>query len=155
MRVSSGWPSGPVAIAVAIVAAACAATGRPSAASMPASEAVTGTAASCVGLTPAQQLRAARTVFDGTMLSGRVVGSGKTAVLNSPARVRVIRYVKGSGPRTVRVQTAVRATRNGVTGSSEGIEPRAGQRWRIFTDSRRQPFATTICSGSRRLGPMR
>jgi len=69
--------------------------------------------------------------------------------------VRVIRYLKGRGPRIVRVQTALRMDRNGVVENAEGIEPRAGQRWRIFTGGRRQPFATSICSGSRRLASPR
>jgi hypothetical protein len=116
-----------------------------------AADTMTAAAASCVGLTPAEQFAAARIVLDGTMLRGPIVGPGRRAVLSSPARVRVIRYLKGSGPRVVRVQTAARRVRGGVIYNSEGIEPRAGERWRIFTDSRRQPFDTTVCSGSRTL----
>ncbi|MGZ4168830.1 MAG: hypothetical protein ACXVRW_11240 [Solirubrobacteraceae bacterium] len=63
--------------------------------------------------------------------------------------MRVIRYLKGRGPRVVRVQTALRAVRHGVIGNSEGIEPRAGQRWRIYANGVRQPVGTSICSGSR------
>lgn len=111
----------------------------------------TAVTASCVMATPAEQLKQARAVFDGTMLRGPVVVLGKTRFLSSPARARVSRYLKGTGPRVVRVQTGLRAVRNEVIGNSEGIEPRAGERWRIYSDSARQPFATSICSGSRML----
>jgi hypothetical protein len=79
-----------------------------------AADTMTGVAASCVGLTAAQQFAAARIVFDGVMLSGPTVGSGRRRVLSSPARVRVVRYLKGSGPGLVRVQTALRRVPNGV-----------------------------------------
>jgi len=48
----------------------------------------------------------------------------------------------------MRVVTALRIVPGGITGGSEGIEPKAGQRWKIYADSRRQPFATSVCSGS-------
>jgi hypothetical protein len=67
--------------------------------------------------------------------------------------MRVERYLKGHGPRKVRVDTALRIVPGGITGGSEGIEPKAGERWKIYTDSRRQPFATSVCGGSRRVQP--
>jgi hypothetical protein len=111
----------------------------------------TGAAASCAGLTPAQQFAAARLVFVGTMLPGPSTSAGGGRVLASPARVRVARYLKGHGPRTVAVDTAVRIGRRGITQSEDGIEPRVGERWRIYTNSHRQPFATSICAGSARV----
>ncbi|HKO26518.1 MAG TPA: hypothetical protein VJU80_03605 [Solirubrobacteraceae bacterium] len=108
----------------------------------------TGVAASCAAVSPAQQFAAARRVFVGVMLPGPATQGG---VLGSPARMRVARYLKGHGPRTVRVDTALRIEPGGITGGSEGILPRAGERWKIYTDSRRQPFATSICGGSKRL----
>lgn len=105
-------------------------------------------APSCAGLSRAQQLARARLVFDGVMLPGVTV---RTGVLASPARVRVERYLKGHGPAIVMVSTAV-TLGSGATGVAEdGIAPRAGERWRIYTTSRRQPFGTSICAGSRRL----
>jgi hypothetical protein len=139
------------AVILAVLAAGCGATLNAGLSSVRAADTVTGVAASCAGLAPAEQFTAARRVFDGTMLRGAIVGSGSRAVLNSPARVRVTRYLKGSGPRVVKVQTAVRRVRNGVVVASEGIEPRAGQRWRIFTDSPHQPYDTSVCGGSRPL----
>ncbi len=90
----------------------------------------------------------ARRVFVGVMLPGPATQGG---VLGSPARMRVERYLKGHGPRVVRVDTALRIKPGGITGGSEGIFPRAGERWKIYTGSRRQPFATSICGGSRRV----
>jgi hypothetical protein len=85
------------------------------------------------------------------MLPGATVSADDHRVLSSPARVVVIRYLKGHGPRIVRVQTGVTATSNGVTENSEGILPMAGERWRIFTDRSRQPLPTSDCNGSRQL----
>jgi hypothetical protein len=113
---------------------------------------VTGVAASCAGLTPRQQLTAATIVVEGRMLRGRTVrvGPGHT-VLASPARLRVSRYVKGRGPHVVRVQTAVMPRGSGYVANSEGIEPAAGQRWRIYSDHAKRPLRTSICAGSHRL----
>lgn len=120
-------------------------------ATQPASGGMRAVAASCVGLTARQRYRSARLVLDGRMLAGATAGAGDQRVLSSPARVAVTQYLKGHGPRTVRVQTAVTATPNGVTENSEGILPGVGQRWRIFTDRSPQPLLTSDCNGSRRL----
>lgn len=108
----------------------------------------TGVAASCAAVSPAEKFNMARKVFVGVMLPGPTTQQG---VLGSPARMRVERYLKGHGPRIVRVDTALRIEPGGVTGNSEGIEPKAGERWKIYTQSRRQPFDTSICSGSTRV----
>jgi len=108
----------------------------------------TGVAASCAAVSPAEQFNMARRVFVGVMLPGPTAEAG---VLGSPARMRVERYLKGHGPRIVRVETALRIEPGGIAGGSEGILPKAGQRWKIYTDSRRQPFATSVCSGSTRV----
>ena len=108
----------------------------------------TGVAASCAAASPAEQFAAARLVLVGVMLPGPATQDG---VLGSPARMRVERYLKGHGPRVVRVATALRIEPGGITGGSEGIFPKAGERWKIYTDSRRQPFPTSVCGGSRRL----
>jgi hypothetical protein len=155
VRVRRVGASSLLGIGLALVVGGCGAGGRTAPTSVRVADRTTGIAASCAVVTPAEQFKQARFVFDGTMLPGRVVRLGNTRYLSSPARVHVLRYLKGHGPRVVRVQTGLRAIRNGVVGNSEGIEPRAGQRWRVYTDSARQPFATSICSGSRRLRPIR
>lgn len=89
----------------------------------------------------------ARLVFVGVMLPGpRMRG-----VLTSAARMRVERYLKGSGPAAVSVSTALTINGNSITIAEDGIEPRPGERWRIYTQSRAQPFDTSICLGSVRL----
>lgn len=112
---------------------------------------VTGVAASCAALSPAQQLAAAHRVFVGVMLPGPSTRLGPRRVLGSPARMRVERYLKGHGPRVVRVDTAVTIESNATRVQEDGIEPRAGERWKIYTQSRSQPFDTSICAGSTRV----
>ncbi|MBV9000328.1 MAG: hypothetical protein JO304_14795, partial [Solirubrobacterales bacterium] len=93
----------------------------------------TGVAASCAALSPARQFAAARLVFVGVMLPGRTTRAGGRSVLGSPARMRVERYLKGEGPRTVVVDTAVTIDARGLAIAEDGIEPSPGQRWRIYT----------------------
>ncbi|HET6865353.1 MAG TPA: hypothetical protein VFH80_05495, partial [Solirubrobacteraceae bacterium] len=134
-------------VGVVLVLAGC---GRAQVVATPARE-TTGVAASCAAVSPAEQFKMARRVFIGVMLPGPTTQDG---VLGSPAPMRVERYLKGHGPRTVKVVTALRIEPGGgVTGGSEGIEPKAGQWWKIYADSRHQPFATSVCSGSRRVAP--
>jgi hypothetical protein len=108
----------------------------------------TAVAASCAGLSPAQQFATARRVFVGVMLPGPTARAG---VLSSPARMRVERYLKGHGPQIVRVDTALTIESDSTGLAEDGIEPRAGERWKIYTRSLRQPFATSICLGSTRV----
>jgi uncharacterized protein with von Willebrand factor type A (vWA) domain len=88
-------------------------------------------------------------VFVGTMLAGRTADLGGRRILVSPARVRVIRYLKGSGPSVVSVATGVSA--GGVV-NEDGIEPRAGQRWAIYAMTLRRPYQTSICDGTKPAG---
>jgi hypothetical protein len=134
---------GYVCLGVSVLLAGC---GARQIAAVPVRE--TGVAASCVGLSPAAEFAAARRVFVGEMLPGPTAPTGGRGVLTSPARMRVARYLKGRGPTIVTVDTAVRIVPGGIAGSGEGIEPRAGQRWKIYTRSRHQPFATSVCAGS-------
>jgi hypothetical protein len=113
----------------------------------------TGGAASCAALSPAAQLARARVVFVGVMLPGAVAHVGGRSVLASPARMRVGRYLKGQGPRSVTVRTAVSIEGGAITVTEDGIEPQAGQRWEIYTDSQGEPFDTSICAGSARVAP--
>jgi hypothetical protein len=111
---------------------------------------IRGSAASCVALTQSQQFAAARVVFVGRFLAGETAGVGGRNILVSPARMRVGRYLKGHGPGIVRVDTAISA--RGAM-DEDGIEPQAGEAWRIYATSRRQPYATSLCIGSKRIGP--
>ena len=101
--------------------------------------------ASCAALSPAQYFARARVVFVGIMLTGRTADVGGVSVLVSPARVRVARYLKGGGPGVVTVATGVAS---GSVVNEDGIEPQAGQPWKIYTLSRRMPYQTSICDGS-------
>ena len=74
---------------------------------------VSGSSASCAGLTRAQQFKTARMVFVGVMLPGHLVGVADDTQLSSPAQVRVSHYLKGRGPSTVRVLTAVKRSGKG------------------------------------------
>jgi hypothetical protein len=112
---------------------------------------VTGSTASCAGLTRGQQLAAARLVFSGRFLVGPTVRLDGRDVLVSPARMRLSRYIKGRGPKLVRVTTAVTARR---LIAEDAIEAQAGERWVIYTDSRHGPYETSTCGRSRRLPPL-
>jgi hypothetical protein len=79
------------------------------------------------------------------------VQSGAQQELASPARMQVGRYLKGHGPRIVRVDTGITAHRGRVTVSEDGIAPVAGQRWKLYLGGRRSPYRTSICAGSRPL----
>ncbi len=81
-------------------------------------------------------------------MAGPTAQIGGRAVLVSPAKVRVSRYVKGDGPKVVRVVTGV-VSANVV--NAEGIEPQAGQRWFIYSMSKSAPYETSICDGSNQL----
>lgn len=105
----------------------------------------TGSGASCASLSPSKYLKSAQVAFLGTMLAGPSVKPGGQSVLVSPARVRVTHYLKGSGPRIVSVATAVS---HGNVVNAEGIEPRVGEHWQIYTSSRSIPYQTSTCDGS-------
>jgi len=101
--------------------------------------------ASCVPSTPAQQRARATVVFDGVALEGPTA----TGI----QRFRVTRYLKGRGPRVVRVATGYFRRADG-TGSvtSVSIVAARGQKWRIF--GRGSPWRvlqTNVCDGSRKL----
>lgn len=136
-------PARPVAgLLLAVTAAACGGPAAPG-----------GTAAgSCAGGGPAAAYAAARVVFTGIMLPGPATGTGAGGILISPARVRVVRYRKGSGPAVVTVITAVTVAGGRNVMNAEGIAPQAGQRWTIYATSRSLPYRTSVCAGSRPAG---
>jgi len=132
-----------------VLVAGCGASTAPTSSVAPARHGAV--AASCVGLSPPQELAIAHLVFVGRMLPGASTELGNREVLGSPATVRVLRYLKGNGPRRVKVKTGVSITNSGIAVGSEGIEPQVGELWKIYSGSRRQPFDTSICGGSRRV----
>lgn len=111
---------------------------------------VAGAAASCAALSVSQQFSGAAVILDGRMLAGQVV-PGTGGVLASPARVRVERYVKGTGPSVVSVVTGVTAAEGAQSATEDGIQPHAGERWQIFASSTSQPYETSLCAGTRPL----
>jgi hypothetical protein len=140
-----------VVAALSVAGCAAASSAAPPTKSALSSTIVHGTAASCGGLTPSQQFAAARIVFEGEMLSGAAV-SDTNRILASPARVRVERYLKGSGPAVVTVLTAIKTVNAGaVLVTEDGIRPHAGERWRIYASPASEPYSTSICLGSHRL----
>jgi hypothetical protein len=108
-------------------------------------------AASCVGLTQREQRAAAKVIVIGKMQPGPFTVVGSRRVLLSPARMKVGRYLKGSGARTVNVQTGAQTSHGQIVMEEDGILPSAGQRWEIFSSSRHTPLQTSICLGSRQL----
>src|ERR1700750_2601355 len=118
------------ALAAGVLVAGCGGSTTSSTSVAPARHAAV--AASCVGLSPAQELSMARLVFLGRMLPGASTELGGHQVLGSPATVRVLRYLKGSGPTRVKVNTAATITNTGVTVAEDGIEPQVGEVWKIY-----------------------
>jgi hypothetical protein len=110
-----------------------------------------GSSASCAGLSRAQEIKHARVVIKGIMLWGPTVWSGSSRVLVSPARVHVLRYLKGNGPSVVRIQTGASRRGTAVAVTEDGIQPKPGERWILYSSGRSQPFTTSLCGGSHRL----
>jgi hypothetical protein len=101
--------------------------------------------ASCIPTTPAQQRARADVIFDGVVL--------ENPTATGIQRLRVLRYLKGSGPRIVRVATGNIRRADG-TGSvtSVSIVAARGQKWRIYArGSARRVLQSNVCDGSRRL----
>jgi hypothetical protein len=138
---AGSWLARPVIVAAAAAALLLAACGGPG-------NDVGGAAGSCAAGSPPGYTQAARLVFTGTMLPGPAASVSGGSVLLSPARVRVARYLKGSGPGVVSVETGVTRAGDGVSIGEDGIQPQAGQRWTIYTASGSMPYETSICQGS-------
>jgi hypothetical protein len=100
--------------------------------------------ASCLPISPAEQRARADVIFDGVALEGPTA----TGV----QRFRVNRYLKGRGPRIVRVATGnIRRADGSGSVTSVSIIAARGQRWRIFArGSPRRVLRSTVCDGSRR-----
>jgi hypothetical protein len=93
---------------------------------------------------PAEQRARADAIFDGLALEGPTA----TGV----QRFRVIRYLKGRGPRVVRVSTGhIRRADGSVSVTSVSVVAARGERWRVFArGSPRRVLRTSVCDGSRR-----
>lgn len=103
----------------------------------------------CVASSERQSFERANVVFVGIAMRGPQA-NGR---LLSPARFWVVRYLKGTGPKIVPVKTGLSRKGRVLTSSSVGIDPRAGEPWKIFgTRSRSGVVRTSRCSGSRRFG---
>jgi len=96
-------------------------------------------------MTAAQQRARAHIIFNGVALDGPTA----TGI----ERFRVIRYLKGRGPKIVRLSTGrKRYPGGGGVTTSVSIDARRGQTWRIYARPLRPGiFQTTVCDGSRRL----
>lgn len=100
--------------------------------------------ASCIPMTAAQQRTRAHVIFDGIALEGPTA----TGV----QRFRVSRYLKGKGPKVVRVDTGFKRRADG-TGSvtSVSLFVRRGEPWRIFAQgSASKTLRSNVCDGSRK-----
>ena len=102
--------------------------------------------AMCLPATDAERLAAADAVFEGLVVRGP----------DSPARLKVLRYIKGKGPKELSVETGSTRNRNGtMTSTSVGIRPLPGETWLIYgLGTRKGAVITSSCAGSRRVsGP--
>lgn len=136
----------PVISLAGVMLAACASAGGSANGT---SGTVAGAAGSCAAMSASAYLAGARAAFIGTAQGGPAAEAGSAgAVLLSPARFRVTRYLKGSGPPVVTVQTALTTHSGSMVANEDGIQPRAGQRWKIYTTSPHMPYQTSICDGS-------
>jgi hypothetical protein len=105
--------------------------------------------ARCVASSEGQQFDRAQVVFVGIGMRG----PNANGRLLSPARFWVVRYLKGTGPKVVRVQTGLSRKGSVLTSISVGIDPRAGEPWKIFgARSRSGVVRNSRCTGSRRFG---
>lgn len=88
-------------------------------------------------------------VFEGTAQPGEA----RHRTLLSPAIFKVERYLKGEGPARIQVTTAVSDAGDGMfMAVSNGINPLAGELWRIFASEETDGVWTTSqCQGSRRM----
>jgi hypothetical protein len=102
-----------------------------------------GARAMCVPATDAERLAAADAVFEGLVVRGP----------DAPARLKVLRYIKGKGPKELSVETESTRNPDGTTTStSVGIRPLPGETWLIYgLGIRKGAVITSSCAGSRRV----
>ncbi len=92
----------------------------------------------------AEQRARAQVIFDGVALDGPTA----TGI----QRFRVTRYLKGTGPRVVRVSTGnVRHADGSGSVTSVSIVAKRGEHWRIFAQGKPQKvLVTNDCDGWRK-----
>lgn len=101
--------------------------------------------ASCIPTTAAQQRARASVIFEGVAL--------ESPTPTGVQRFRVTRYLKGNGPRVVRVNTGYirRADGTGMI-TSVSLNVKRNERWRIFArGSATKVLQSNVCDGSRKL----
>jgi hypothetical protein len=116
-----------------------------SAAAVTAAILASAASASCIPTTAAQQRARASVIFEGVALEGPT----RTGV----QRFRVTRYLKGNGPRIVRVNTGHirRADGTGMI-TSVSLDVKRHERWRILgRGSATKVLQSNTCDGSRKL----
>ena len=101
--------------------------------------------ASCIPSTAAENRARASVVFDGVALEG--------ATPTGVQRFRVTRYLKGSGPAVVRVNTGhIRRADGTRTFSSVSLMVKRSERWRIYArGAATSILQSNMCAGSQRL----
>lgn len=69
--------------------------------------------------------------------------------LLSPATFKVVAYDHGSGPQEIKVQTALSDGPGGLVAAADGVNPSAGQTWRLWgTLGADGVLQTNVCLGS-------
>jgi hypothetical protein len=101
--------------------------------------------ASCIPMTPAEQRERADVIFEGVAL--------ESATSTGVQRFRVTRYLKGTGPKVLRVATGeIRHAGGGGIVTSVSLHVLRGQKWRIFgRGSPSRVLRTSVCDGSKLL----
>jgi hypothetical protein len=95
----------------------------------------------------ADSVRSTPIVVTATALPGPAAQNG--IGLLSPASFRVVAYDQGQGPGDIKVQTALTENAGSLVGLEDGINPRAGQTWRLWgTFGADGVLQTSICSPS-------
>ncbi len=76
--------------------------------------------------------------------------------LLSPATFKVVAYDQGAGPQEIKVQTALTEGAGGLAAVSEGVNPMAGQTWRLWgAFGADGVLQTNVCLGSTLAGVQR
>jgi len=103
--------------------------------------------AACAPRALDQLARAAPVVVTATAQPGPMARNG--VGLLTPATFKVVAYDQGTGPQEIRVQTALTEGPGGLTAISDGVNPMAGQTWRLWgTLGADGVLQTTMCMGS-------
>ena len=118
-------------LTTAVVAALTVSAAAPAAAS-----------AGCAAIPLGDQVSGSAVIATAEFLPG---AGDATGTLQTPARARILSYDKGSGPAELDVSTGL-GSRFFV---SEGINPKAGETWRLYGSlSPNGSLGTSLCSGS-------